>query len=142
MFDNLHRDNVLLFAIKSYDKPNCVLSELDEDIKHFSYVKRLFRRYLIQGELKERLILNHLMILYNLFGPAATRLLFYHSKPDEYAALKTFLLFLNYLPDRIDGIRGTTIVSSDIPIDPGIVRALRKLMSNGSLAQTVDQIEP
>jgi hypothetical protein len=130
-FDNLHRDNILLFAMKAYDKPNCILSELDEDLKHFNYVRRLFRRYIVNGELKDRLILNHIVILYNLFGSSATRLLFYHSRPEEYSTLKTFLVFLGRMPDRIVGIRGVTLLTADIQIDPIVVDALRKLITTG-----------
>ena len=130
-FDNLHRDNILLFAMKAYDKPNCILSELDEDLKHFNYVRRLFRRYIVNGELKDRLILNHIVILYNLFGSSATRLLFYHSRPEEYSTLKTFLVFLGRMPDRIVGIRGVTLLTTDIQIDPIVVDALRKLITTG-----------
>lgn len=130
-FDNLHRDNILLFAMKAYDKPNCILSELDEDLKHFNYVRRLFRRYIINGDLKERLILNHIVILYNLFGSSATRLLFYHSRPEEYSTLKTFLVFLGRVPDRIMGIRGETLITAEIPIDPIVAAALRKIITTG-----------
>ena len=136
-FDNLHRDNILLFAMKAYDKPNCILSELDEDLKHFNYVRRLFRRYLISGELKERLILNHIVILYNLFGSSATRLLFYHSRVEEYPVLKTFLVFLNRMPDHIDGINGKILQSSDIQLDLTIIDALRRLTSNGTVTESV-----
>ena len=77
-FDDLSSDNVMLYAMKVYDKPNCIMSEFKEDMKRFNYLKRLFFRYRKIGEVKERLILNHLVVLYNVFGPeAATRLLFY-----------------------------------------------------------------
>ena len=76
-FDDLDNENFLIYAIKSYDKPNCVMSEFKEDVKRFNYLKRLFRRYRKTGELKERLILNHLVVIYNVFGiDAATKLLF------------------------------------------------------------------
>ena len=75
-FDDLSSDNVMLYAMKVYDKPNCIMSEFKEDMKRFNYLKRLFFRYRKIGEVKERLILNHLVVLYNVFGPeAATRLL-------------------------------------------------------------------
>src|SRR5574337_286807 len=128
---DLTSDTVMIYAIKAYDKPTYIKSELHEDLKHFSYVRRLFRRYHQYGELRERLVLNHIVILYNIFGvPATTRLLFYHTRPEDYAILKTFLVFLNYMPERVMGINGKTIVSSDLSVDPIIVDALRKIKPN------------
>jgi len=125
---DLNPDTVAIYAVKSYDKPTYIKSELQEDLKHLSYVRRLFRRYHQYGELRERLILNHIVILYNIFGlPAATRLLFYHVRVEDQAILKTFLVFLNYMPENVPGIRGTTILSSNLQIDPVIVEALRKI---------------
>jgi hypothetical protein len=125
---DLTPDTVMIYAVKSYDKPTYIKSELQEDLKHLSYVRRLFRRYHQYGELRERLILNHIVILYNIFGvPAATKLLFYHTRPEDFAILKTFLVFLNYMPDRVYGINSKTIYSSDLQVDPIIVDALRKI---------------
>lgn len=125
---NLTSETAIIYAVKAYDKPTYVRSELNEDLKHFSYVRRLFRRYHQYGELRERLILNHIVILYNIFGvPATTRLLFYHTRPEDYGMLKTFLVFLNYMPDKVCGINGHTVVSSDLPIDLQIADALRKI---------------
>jgi len=127
-FENLTKENVLLYAIKAYDKPNAIQSELWEDLKHLSYVRRLFRRYHQYEELRERLILNHIVILYNIFGvPAATRLLFYYVRPEDYAILKTFLVFLSYMPERVEGINSKEIISSDLQVDAVIVDALRKI---------------
>ena len=136
-FENLTKDNILLFAIKAYEHPHYVLSALDEDLKHFSYVRRLFRRYHLYGDLKERLILNHLVILYNVFGVAATRLLYYHTPPDEYDTLKTFLVYLNYQPEVVRGIKGLDIHSSDIPLDCVIIKALRELIPHGRTTEVV-----
>ena len=61
-FDNLTEDNVMLYAIKAYDKPNCIMSEFSEDMKRFNYLKRLFRRYRKHNEMRERLVLNHLSV--------------------------------------------------------------------------------
>lgn len=125
---DLTPDTVMIYAVKSYDKPTYIKSELQEDLKHLSYVRRLFRRYHQYGELRERLILNHIVILYNIFGvPAATRLLFYHTRQDDYTILKTFLVFLSYMPERVHGINGNTIHSSDLQVDPIIADALRKI---------------
>ena len=91
-FENLTEDNILLYAAKAYDKPNCIMSEFSEDMKKLNYLKRLFHRYRKRGEIKERLILNHIVVLNNLFGPeASSRLLFFSISVDDYPALKTFL---------------------------------------------------
>lgn len=125
---DLNPDTVMIYAVKCYDKPTYIMSDLKEDLKHLSYVRRLFRRYHQYGELRERLILNHIMILYNIFGtPAATRLLFYHVRTEDHAVLKTFLEFLNYMPEVVFGIRGQHIWSSDLQIDMIAVDALRKI---------------
>jgi len=125
---DLNHDTVMIYAIKCYDKPTLIKSELKEDLKHLSYVRRLFRRYNQYGELKERLILNHLIILYNIFGRVpATRLLFYHTRTEDYDILKTFLVFLNYMPNHVVGIRGRSILSDECQLDPFVVDILRKL---------------
>lgn len=125
---NLTPETAMIYAVKAYDKPTYVRSDLKEDLKHFSYVRRLFRRYHQYGELRERLILNHIVILYNIFGvPATTRLLFFHTRPEDHSLLKTFLVFLNYMPEKVYGINGQTIQSSDLPIDVAIADALRKI---------------
>jgi hypothetical protein len=128
MFDNLCDDNLLFYAIKAYDKINYIKSEFQDDFKTFKYIKRLLYRYRTFGELKENLILNHVNLVYNVFGvEAATRLLFYKMDRNDYSALKTFLLFLNYMPDTVRGINGSDIISSDIPVDMVIASKLRKL---------------
>jgi len=126
MFDDLTIDNILLYAIKAYDKPNCVMSEFAEDMKRFNYLKRLFKRYRKIGEIKEQLILNHIVVLYNVFGPeVATRLLFFKVPKDDYITMKTYLLFLSCMPDRIKGIKGQDIISSEISVDMKIAEILR-----------------
>ena len=127
-FDNLTDENVLLYAAKAYDKPNCVMSEFTEDMKRLNYLKRLFRRYRKHGEMRERLILNHIVVLNNLFGPeVTTRLLFFRMSKDDYSILKTYLVFLSLMPERIYGINGKDIISSDIQIDMKIAEELRKI---------------
>lgn len=126
IFDNLTNDNVVMYAIKAYDKPNCIMSEFHDDMKRFNYLKRLFQRYRKYDELREQLVLNHLVVIYNVFGPeVATRLLFFKMSKDDYSVLKTYLLFLSYMPERIRGIKGHDILSSDIPVDMKIANALR-----------------
>lgn len=127
-FDDLTSDNFLMYAIKAYDKPNCIMSEFKEDMKKFNYLKRLFRRYRKESELKERLVLNHLVVLYNVFGvEPATRMLFYKVVEEDYSALKTYLLFLNYMPATVRGIKGQDIVSSSIEVDLKIADVLRSI---------------
>jgi hypothetical protein len=125
-FDNLTSDNILLYCMKAYDRPNMLMSEFKDDMKRFNYLKRLFKRYRKENELREQLVINHLVVLYNVFGPeVATRLLFYKLTKDDYSILKTYLLFLNLMPDVVRGIRGSDIVSSDIPVDLKLVEVLR-----------------
>lgn len=126
MFENLTSDNILLYAMKAYEKPNCILSEFKNDMKRFNYLKRLFLRYRKHGDLKERLIINHLVVIYNLFGvETSTRILFYKMSKEDYSTLKTYLLFLNFMPEIIRGIKGKDILSSDIPVDMQVADALR-----------------
>jgi hypothetical protein len=128
VFDELNNDNVTIYAVKAYDRPNCVMSEFKDDMKRFNYLKRLFKRYRKLDELRERLVLNHLVVLYNVFGPeVATRLLFYKMAKDDYPALKTYLMFLSVMPDRVRGIKGQDIISSDIPVDMKIADMLRDI---------------
>lgn len=127
-FDDLTSENILLYAVKAYDKPNCIMSEFKEDMKRFNYLKRLFRRYRKDGEVKDRLIINHLVVLYNVFGvEVTTRILFYKMSKDDFSALKTYLLFLNYMPNIVRGIKGNDIISSDIPVDLIIADTLRNI---------------
>lgn len=130
---DLNPDTVMIYAVKSYDKPTYIKSELHDDLKHLSYVRRLFRRYHQYGELRERLILNHIVILYNIFGVvAATRLLFYHVREEDHAILKTFLVFLDYMPPKVEGIRGCAILSDDLQVDIFVVDVLRRIRSHES----------
>lgn len=102
------------------------MSEFADDMKRFNYLKRLFQRYRKYGELREQLVLNHLVVIYNVFGPeVATRLLFFKMSKDDYSVLKTYLIFLSFMPERIKGIKGHDIISSDIPVDMLVAQALR-----------------
>jgi hypothetical protein len=128
MFENLTDDNFTIYAMKSYNSPNCIMSEFEGDLKRTKYLKKLFRKYKKSNILKERLILNHIILVYNVFGvEAATRILFYKIDDRDYDILKTFLLYLNYMPDKVIGIRGNNIDSSTIMVDMNIAEILRKL---------------
>ena len=128
MIDNLTDDNFLIYAIKCYDNPRCIMSEFEDDLKRLKYIRRLIKRYKSTGDLKERLILNHIIVLSNVFGTeAAVRMLFFRIDTADYHILKTFLLFLNYIPKIIKGIKGRNINSSDITIDLFIAARLRSI---------------
>jgi hypothetical protein len=128
MFDDLNDDNFLMYAVKAYNSPHCIISEFEGDLKRTKYLKRLFRRYKVTKTLKERLILNHLILLYNVFGAEpATRILFFRIDEQDYDVLKTFLIYLNYMPDRVRGINGKDITSSDILVDMNVADILRKI---------------
>ena len=100
LFDELNEDNFLLFAIKYYENPQAVTKEdFDKDLNHFKYIKRLLKRYKKTGQLKTHLLLNHFIILYNIFGDATTPMLFFKIDKELWSSMKTFIIFLNRLPE-------------------------------------------
>lgn len=125
----LNEDNFVMYAIKHYDNPNCLgLNEFYDDLKRFKYLKRLLRKYVLYKNLKERLILNHIVVIYNLFGnAAATKMLFYKIDKKFWPQLKTFLVFLNYMPLEVIVSKGIEIKESDIPLDEEIILKLRNI---------------
>jgi hypothetical protein len=128
MIENLHDENFLIFAMKSYDKPYCIISEFEEDLKRIKYIKRLIKRYRVTGVLKERLILNHLIILANVFGSKdSVRMLFYKLDREDYDILKTFLLYLSILPDHVRGIKGIDVNTRLINVDLFVAKRLRDI---------------
>ena len=128
MFDDLNEENFLMYAMKAYTSPHYVMSEFEGDLKRTKYLKRLFRRYKITKSLKERLVLNHLILLYNVFGvEPATRILFFRIDEVDYDVLKTFLTYLNYMPDFVKGINGKDILSSNIPSDMDVANILKEI---------------
>ena len=114
--------------MQHYDNPQCVeVEEFNDDLKKIKYIKRLFNQYAIEGVLKERLLLNHIIVFYNVFSvEAATRILFFKLEEEIWPMLKTFLFYLNFLPNKIESIDGKEILTDDIPMDQGIVDSLRK----------------
>jgi hypothetical protein len=120
LFDELNEDNFVLFASRHYDNSQCMsVEEVHHDLNRFKYLKRLLKRYTQNDDLQERLILNHIVVLYNVFGiEPATRMMFYRMEKEYQSAIKTFLIFLNYLRDD-------ELV--DIPLDQTIVERLRNL---------------
>jgi hypothetical protein len=128
MIDDLNEENFMIYAMKCYNSPHCIISEFEGDIKRTKYLKRLFRRYKITKSLKERLILNHIILLNNVFGPLATsRILFYKTDERDYDILKTFLSYLDIMPEEIKGIRGMNLHTSSIPLEPNVVEILRRI---------------
>ena len=99
-FDELNENNYILFAIKYYENPQSVtMEDFESDLKRIRYVKRLLKRYKNTGELKTHLIVNHLIILFNVFNDAAVPLLFYNLEKELWPSIKSFLVFLNRLPE-------------------------------------------
>lgn len=125
MTDKLTNDNFVLFAMNHYDNPQChTTQEFEEDMKRFLYLKKLFSRYKASGELRERLILNHIIVLYNLFGENTTKMLFFKIEKEHWSTLVTFLVFLERMPDSVDEYG---IVTANIPLDEAVIQALRKI---------------
>jgi hypothetical protein len=100
IFNELNEDNFLLFAIKNYENPQAVTKEdFEKDLNHFKYIKRLLKRYKREGELKTHLLLNHFIVLYNIFGEATTPMLFFKIEKELWSSLKSFIIFLGRFPE-------------------------------------------
>lgn len=126
--EELNSQNYLLFAVKHYFPVHYSLSEFHSDLKRIIYIKKLLKKYKNDGILMERLILNHLILLFNVFEPtlSVNKMLFYKIDEDCYSSLKTFLIYLNRMSDVIE-INNKKILSSDILINMEIANVLRKL---------------
>ena len=124
-FDELTDGNYMMYALLHYDNPHCIdIKEYFEDVGKLKYIKRLFNRHKEDGVIKERLILNHIISFYNVFdNEAATRLLFFRVGTEYHSLLKTFLVFLNRMPEKIND----NLYSSDIHLDNKIIKILRNL---------------
>jgi len=121
-FDELNENNYLMFAIKYYENPQAATQEdFLEDMKRFKYVKRLLRKYKNTGELNTHLLINHFIILYNIFGDAATPLLFFKLERDLWGVVKTFMVFLQRFPEYPKSIL------HDVDIDDTCMHQLLKL---------------
>ena len=128
-FDDLNEKTFLLYATQHYDNPQCVdVEEFNDDLRKIKYIKRLFNQYSLGGDLKERLLLNHIIIFFNVFQTrAATRILFFKLDEKFWPVLKTFLFYLKFMPeDKIESINGKEIIVSDILMDQGVIDSLRK----------------
>ena len=128
MFD-LNDGNFLIYAAKCYDRPHILQSEFEDDLKRLKYVKRLLRKYKQTGEFKERLVLNHVIILANVFGvEATTNMLFFKVDQEDYPMLKPILIYLNYMPSRLNVTFDKYYVrQEEIPVDLKIANILRTI---------------
>jgi len=129
IFDDLNEKNFLLYAMKEYNNPQCTeVEEFNDDLKKIKYIKRLLNQYVSEGVLKERLLLNHIIVFYNVFPPAAaTRILFFKIEEKFWPILKPFLFYLKLMPeDRIESVMGKEIKTNEILMDQGVIDSLRK----------------
>jgi len=125
----LNDDNFLIFAIKNYQNPSCTgMAELEDDLKRFKYLKRLLNRFEKTGEPNERLIINHIILLYNVFGRATTEMLFYKLEEKYWSNLKTYLVFLNRMPLEQVYTQGLQVNKGvDTPLNDKLIKILRKI---------------
>jgi hypothetical protein len=122
----LNENNFLIYAIKNYYAPGSIgMTDLEEDLKRFKYLKRLLNRYQRSGDMSERLVLNHLVVLYNVFGDAATSMLFYKLEKEFWSDLKTYLVYLQRMP--LETVVSPGIKETDIPLNNELIAILRKL---------------
>lgn len=122
----LNEDNFLIYAIKNYQNSGSLgMSDLEDDLNRFKYLKRLLNRYKKTGEMSERLVINHLIVLYNVFGQAATDMLFYKLDKEYWSELKTYLVFLQRMP--LETVVSPGIKETDIPLNNDLIKILRKI---------------
>jgi len=128
---NLNEKNVLLYAMQNYDSPDVEedgINAFDADWKHIKYIRRLLNKFQTTGELKERLLLNHIIVLNNVFGAeASVRILFTKMPSYQWKELKTFLVYLGYMPGIVRGIHGIDIIESNVGINTVVAEKLREL---------------
>ena len=129
MVFELTEENFIMYAVKNYDNPSCKgMDEFYDDLKRFKYIKRLLRKHNVGKDLKERLILNHIIILGNLFGvEATTKMLFFKLEKKFWPQIKTFLVFLNFMPIKIIVSPGVVILDKDIELDETVMATLKKI---------------
>jgi hypothetical protein len=122
IFNELNEDNFLLFAIKNYENPQAVTKDdFHKDLNHFKYIKRLLKKYKKTGDLKTHLLINHFIVLYNIFGEATTPMLFFKLEKEMWSQVKTFIIFLNRFPEYPK----THI--HNIPVDLNCLEQLQKI---------------
>ena len=134
IFNELTEDNFLLFAIKYYENPQAVSrDDFEKDLNHFKYIKRLLKRYKNTGQLKTHLLLNHFIILYNIFGEATTPMLFFKIEKELWSSMKTFVMFLGKLPEYPK----THI--HDIQVDLECLKELNLIVKDKDEAESTDK---
>lgn len=125
MIKKLTENNFLQFALNNYDNPSCAtLEEFEDDLKKFLYLNKLLQRYKKNEDLRERLILNHIIVIYNLWGNAATEMLFHKVEEEHWSSLIVFLTYLGRLPEFIPG---TSVRATSLTHDEKIVEILREI---------------
>ena len=125
MIEKIDNSNFLILAMKFYDNNQCFsLQEFEEDLNSFLHVKKLLNRYLIKGELKDKLIINHLIILFNLFGIATVDFLFHKLDKQYWNVLVTFLVYLDRMPDEIPSMG---LKLTDFQLDQVVIQRLREI---------------
>jgi len=129
ILEDLNESNFILYCAKNYDgRFYSSTEDFFNDLNKIGYIKKLLTRYIEKGELKERLILNHIIVLNNLFGPEATTRILFLKLSDQLKYLKPFLLALNILPQYVYKVNGQEAINTDlIEMDPAIIQALRKI---------------
>ena len=129
MHDKLTDDNFLIYCAKHYDNPQChSTEEFIEDLKRIKYIKKLITKYIESDELRERLIMNHLIVLNNVFGAEHLSKILYLKMKKQFKYIKPFLIFLEILPETLYNIGNETIINTDIiPMDDFIVSKLRNI---------------
>ena len=126
MTTELSNENFLLYAAKHYDNPSCLtLKEFHDDLKRIKYIKRLFKRYKKTGIIAERLLLNHIILMHNVFGEAVVPILFFKIEKEFWSQLKTFLVYLNYLKEH--SFISEKVSEETIPLDTNIINKLRNI---------------
>ena len=130
MNEKITEDNFIVLAMHHYDNTQChSIHEFEEDLKKFLYLKKLITRYKKYNVLKERLILNHIIVLYNIFGQFATRMLFYKINEEYWDVITTFLVYLGHMPDELPEFN---IILSDVTLDDKVIAVLRKLTNEST----------
>lgn len=128
---NLNEKNVLLYAMQNYDSPDVEedgYGAFDADWKHIKYIRRLLNKFQTTGDLKERLLLNHIIVLNNVFGTeACVRILFTKMPSYQWSEVKTFLVYLGYMPNIVKGVHGLDIAESNVSINTIVAEKLREL---------------
>lgn len=129
MIKKLNKNNFIVFAMKCYNNSGSnSIGEFKEDLIRLKYIKRLLNRYIKSGIFKEKLLLNHIIILCNVFGnEGAVKMMFFKLDKKLYSALKTIFIYLNIMPEKIVDIENIIIYNNEIPIDMNIANILRTI---------------